>query len=144
MYIPPPSLPPPYTKLPLTHHDGEEHQQVEVVLEGAEEDDKANLNPRVEIDPPVRNRPQVLVVGTVLVRDEEQLDALEELHAVERGHAQVEDEAVEDGKWEEIEGPVGHDGETDEDGHNEQGHPLLPAISQTAGEDCNQLVKDSN
>lgn len=102
-----------------THHDGEKDEEVEVDSEDAEEDDEAYLDASIEVDPPVGDGAEVLVVRPVLVGDEEQLDALQELHAVEGGHAQVQDKAVQDGKREEVECPEGHDREADEDGHNE-------------------------
>lgn len=113
-----------------THQNGKQGQQVEICLQGAQNDNKAQLDPSIDIDPPVWNGTQVLVVRPVLVWDQHQLHPLQELHAVQGGHAQVEDQAVQDGKWEEIEGPVCHDGEGDEDGDHKKGHSLLPVKSE--------------
>ena len=60
------------------------------------------------MDPIVWYSPEVLAVWATFARDEEQLDALDELDPIEGGHAHVEQQAVEDRKWEEIESSIGH------------------------------------
>ena len=76
--------------------------------------------------PNIGNTSQVGIVWFVLVGDEQELESLHKLDSVQRGHAQVEKEAIKNGKWEEVHNTVEHDREAHENGHDEQGHSLLP------------------
>ena len=60
------------------------------------------------MNPSVWYVPEVLEVRFMLVRTEEEEEPFYELYAIERGHTKVEDESIQDRKWEELEDPVCH------------------------------------
>ena len=76
--------------------------------EHTEHDEECQLYDSEDVDAVVWYSPKVLAVRATLAGDEEQLDALNELDSIEGGHTHVEQQAVQDRKWEEIEGSVGH------------------------------------
>lgn len=97
-------------------------------MEYAEQQKEDDLNGRVDVDPSIGDVAQVLVVGLVLVTDKEKLEPLEELDTAERGHTQVQHQAIQNRKWEELQDVPGHHRDTDEDGHEEESNPLFSDI----------------
>lgn len=80
----------------------------------------------VDVDLSVRDVSQILVVWLVLVGDEDELEALQKLYSIERGHAQIQHQAVQDRKGEELKGIVRHHRNTNQDGHEEKSDTLFP------------------
>ncbi len=79
---------------PLNYHDWEEDGCGLDVLDDPEPDETRQLDQGEEVHPLHRHSPQVGIVGLVLLRHEEQQDAVEELEAVERRHAHVQEDSV--------------------------------------------------
>lgn len=71
-------------------------------LKDTQDHKEEQLYHRVDVDAIVWDSSEVLAVGTPLAWDEEQFDPLNELDAIERGHAHIQQETVEDRKWEEL------------------------------------------
>ena len=109
-----------------SYHDGEGDLEHVHSQEHREHDKEEQLDDGVDVDAIVGDPPEVLAVGTPLAGDEKQLDTLNKLDTIERDHAHVEQQAVEDRKWEEPESRVRHHRQSNQDGTDEQGHTLLP------------------
>ena len=76
--------------------------------EHTEHYEECQLDKSEDVDTVVWYPPKVFAVWPTLARDEEKLDALNELDTIEGGHAHVEKKAVQNRKWEEIENRVRH------------------------------------
>ena len=108
-----------------SYHDGEGHLELIHSQEHGKNDKEEELDDSVDVNTIVRNPSEVLAVWTPLAGNEKQLDALYKLDTVERGHAHVEQQAVENRKWEEPESRVRQHRQPDQYGTDEQGHTLF-------------------
>lgn len=79
------------------YHNWEENRGLFDVLNDPEHDEAAHLNPGEEVHSFERYPSQIGQVGLVLLRHPEQKHAVEELEAVQRRHAHVEEDTVEHG-----------------------------------------------
>lgn len=102
-----------------TYHDREEHFEIEVSVKDAEEYKQCYLCGSVHRDPPIGDVSEILIVWLVFVGDEEEFEPLQELDPIQGGHTQVEDQAIQHGKWEELQHAVRHDRDANENGHEE-------------------------
>ena len=92
----------------ISYHDRECNLELLHSEEHTEHYEEGQLYDSEDMDTVVWYSPEVLAVWATLARDEEELDALYELDPVEREHAHVEQQPVENRKREEIEGSVRH------------------------------------
>lgn len=86
-------------------------------MKDAEKQEEDDLNSRVDIDPSIWDMSEILEVWPVLAWNNEQEKSFNELHAIKRGHTQVQDKAIEDRKWEELEDLVCHNRQADQECH---------------------------